>query len=85
MPRPKKTVRVEELLDFANNILERSADRSEVRPGVMTFIEDILLRTDQYNGYRLLKQEELLPSTRDARTADDTRRRYSMKTGECYA
>jgi len=47
----------------------------------MTFIEAILMRTDQYNGYRLLKQEELLPSTRDARTADDTRRRYSMKKG----
>lgn len=80
MARPKKTVKVEELLDFANSILAMSIDSSDVRPGVMTFIETILMRTDQYAGYRNLDQEELSPDSRGTRTADDTRRQYFMKT-----
>jgi len=52
----RKTIAVRKLLDMANHYLEQSPEKYRAeRLGVASFITDILLKTDNYSGFRYLK------------------------------
>ena len=49
----RKTIRVETVIDWANNYLATSDDQcSERRLGVIAMLEKILYETGNYRGYR---------------------------------
>ena len=49
--RPKKTIAVAEVLEFANNFLQNYNGSPERLQGVEILLEEILHRTDNYAGY----------------------------------
>jgi hypothetical protein len=53
----KKTIEVAEVLEFCNNLNKRFPNNSEshnaFREGVNAVIDHILMRTDNYEGFRL--------------------------------
>jgi hypothetical protein len=66
----RKTINVEDLKDFANNQLassvryERQKESfegidAELRKGVMMMLENILMSTDNYKGFRYLALDEV--------------------------
>ena len=94
----RKTINVEDLKDFANNQLassvryERQKESfegidAELRKGVMMMLENILMSTDNYKGFRYLALDEVpqgrMPGIRRDRgqekqfdNTDNTRVRY---------
>ena len=94
----RKTINVEDLKDFANNQLassvryERQKESfegidAELRKGVMMMLENVLMSTDNYKGFRYLALDEVptgcIPGIRRDRgeekqfeNTDDTRVRY---------
>jgi len=60
MARSRKTMNVNSILDYANKQLERkdSEATKEFKYGVCVMIEQILFRTDNYNGFRFLDSNE---------------------------
>ena len=66
----RKTMKVADLKDYANNQLSTSiryerqkegleSIDAEFRKGVMAMIEAVLMDTDNYKGYRYLAQDEV--------------------------
>lgn len=56
----RKTFQVEELREFANNILSmESFYNSDMRSGVIEMIERVLHKSGNYNGFRYLTNKEL--------------------------
>ncbi len=55
MARPKKTIRVEEIKNYANYQLANPNNTLEEKLGIITMIEKILHLADAYNGYRYLE------------------------------
>tara|TARA_B100000809_G_scaffold237517_1_gene257417 strand:+ start:136 stop:432 length:297 start_codon:yes stop_codon:yes gene_type:complete len=66
----RKTINVEDLKDFANNQLassvryERQKESfegidAELRKGVMMMLENVLMSTDNYKGFRYLAIDEV--------------------------
>lgn len=55
----RKTVRVEELVKEANMMLKHSTCSSDVRQGVINFLESFLHDTGNYQGFRYLLQDEV--------------------------
>jgi hypothetical protein len=56
----RKTVNVEELLDFGNRQLERndSIAGKEYKEGICTMIEKVLRLSDNYNGFMFLNNDD---------------------------
>ena len=84
----RKTINVEEVKDWANQQLE-ATDSVDCawRQGVMTMLENVLMSTDNYKGFRYLAVDEVptgcRPGIRRDRgqekqfdNTDDTRVRY---------
>ena len=91
--RARKTVPVQEMLDYANGYLAAKGGTAEARKAIICFIEMTLFKADRYRGFTYLTQDELSsldkPGIRwvdrvagmvgDPRfeDTDDTRRRYA--------
>ena len=84
----RKTINVQEVKDWANDVLE-STDSVDCawRQGVMTMLENVLMSTDNYKGFRYLALDEVpqgrMPGIRRDRgqekqfdNTDNTRVRY---------
>lgn len=55
----RKTIRVETVIDWANNYLATTDDQhSERRRGVIAMLEEILCETGNYRGYRYITNLE---------------------------
>ena len=54
----KKTVKVTEMLEFANELLAHKDNSIEFKEGVCSMIEKILHKSDNYNGFMFLDQNE---------------------------
>ena len=52
--RPRKTIRIQELTDLVNNMLEKSTCSKDARQGMIAVIESALHETNSYNGFRYL-------------------------------
>jgi hypothetical protein len=55
----RKTIDVEEVLRMGNNFLAESTVTPDMRMGVCTFIESILSRTGNYNGFAYLREGQV--------------------------
>lgn len=58
MPK-RKTVKVDDLVEQANQMLRVSTCKPEVRQGIINFLEHFLWETGNYKGFRYLLQEEV--------------------------
>ena len=81
--RHKKTVNVQEIKDELNSILANSdASLVDFREGILTSLESILLRSNNYQGFKYLSAREVSdgkPGIREDNNfydTDPTRRRY---------
>jgi hypothetical protein len=56
----RKTIDVLEILEYGNYQLSRTDDYAtkEFKIGITVMIESILLRTDNYNGFMFIKNED---------------------------
>ena len=65
MPKGRKTIQVERVLEMANKMLEAESDKfvygnsEEYRQGVMTLLEQVLHETGNYHGFGYLFQRDL--------------------------
>ena len=60
MARTKKTIRIEDVLTLANDMLRDSVDKNDkVRAGVSVLLESILHNTGNYNGFKYLTEREM--------------------------
>lgn len=89
----RKTIRIGDLVDTVNLMLENSTCDPEVRRGMCSVVETVLHKTDNYDGFRYLNHLEVpegcapgkLVSGRDEDGnpifdfPDDTRRQYGCK------
>jgi len=77
MARSKKTIEVKEILVWANSHLSRKDDYSDAKfkSGICTAIEQILYRTNNYNGFYFLNSE----SENKIGTIDYYSRIYTIK------
>jgi hypothetical protein len=55
MARPKKTIRVETIKQFANEQLAHPNNTLEEKLGIITMLEKVLQLADAYHGYMYLK------------------------------
>jgi len=55
MARPKKTIRVETIKQFANEQLAHPNNTLEEKLGIITMLEKVLHIADAYHGYMYLK------------------------------
>ena len=55
----RKTIKVEELVDFCNMLLAKSTAPSVYRNGVMVVVEHFLHETKNYTGFRYLLEVEV--------------------------
>lgn len=53
----KKTVKVEEILQFANEQLAHPNNTLEEKLGIITMIEFVLRKANRYNGFMFLNLE----------------------------
>lgn len=95
MKKGRKTVSVEAIVDQVNTSLKESTCSSETRMGMCTVLEQVLMASGNYNGFRYLDQNEVpkdqLPGVRvgdngDCLTyeerfanTDESRRQYYHK------
>lgn len=71
----KKTISIEQLKEMANNMLKNSVpEYVKGREAVSTFIEHVLMDTDNYSGFHYLLENY----DKDGNLAivDETRRKY---------
>lgn len=59
MPYRRKTVNVADLVKETNRILRESTCSAEMRKGVMITMENILMDTKNYRGFRYLTPDEV--------------------------
>jgi hypothetical protein len=55
MARPKKTIRVETIKQFANEQLAHPNNTLEEKLGIITMLEKVLHLADAYHGFMYLK------------------------------
>jgi len=55
----RKTVKVDELVDLVNSMLQNSATSPEYRQGVINVIDHVLHETGNYKGFRYLMEDEV--------------------------
>lgn len=55
----KKTIKISELTDICNRMLQYSMKGQEFRQGIQAVLETVLSRTDQYAGFEHLRQHEV--------------------------
>lgn len=55
----RKTIKVEDLKNQVNQMLKTSDDNKEYRHGLMTVLESVLHATDNYRGFRYLRENEV--------------------------
>jgi hypothetical protein len=56
---PRKTVKIEKIIEMGNNILMGDFGNSWFRSGVKLMLENILHDSGTYRGFRYLAQEEV--------------------------
>ena len=89
---PRKTLEVATLVTMANNYLKNSEDENtRERLVIADFVDSILHKADQYNGFAYLTSDDMANSTNgksigiefteqnDPVMHDQSRRRYWMK------
>jgi hypothetical protein len=89
-----KTIHVEKVLDYVNDMLATSTCVPDVRHGMILVLSEILHKTDNYVGFRYLLDGEVpegqepgirwsdgerTDGYRDREYPDDTRRQYGMR------
>lgn len=95
MRKGRKTVSVESIVDQVNTSLKESTCSADIRLGMCTVVEQVLMASGNYNGFRYLDKNEVpkgqLPGVRidedgqcltyEERFAntDDSRRQYYHK------
>jgi len=63
MATKRKTVKVEELVEMANNYLLNSEDKlAGERLGIASFIEGVLFRSNRYAGFGYLSETQMKKS-----------------------
>lgn len=57
----RKTISVIEMVDYANLQLSRTDDftTKEFKQGIITMVEAVLHRSDNYNGFRFLDNSDI--------------------------
>jgi len=81
----RKTVSVTEMLEFANESLAQDYHSIEFKLGICSMIEKILIKSDNYNGFRFLNPDaaaiDYYPETREYQpnAAYMTRKYFSPK------
>ena len=60
MAKGKKTIEVKELLEWANNQLQRNDEYADTgfKSGICTMIEKVLMNSGNYNGYYHLDKDD---------------------------
>ena len=53
-PRPRKTIDVKYMKDWANNQLARESVTEEFRAGICALIEEALFQTGNYHGFNFI-------------------------------
>ncbi len=91
---PRKTIEVQKLVDYANMQLKDSVTAQGHREGICTMIEQVLMETGNYGGFRFLTSDEVpykhrpgvhyeagqpLPYPDRFFNTDETRRQYFLK------
>lgn len=85
MARPRKTVKVSDLVEYANRALAFSPDEdTEGRQGISHMVEHFLMETDNYRGFTWVRKggervpAEVVRADREfpPTTYDHTRRYY---------
>jgi len=59
MPKGRKTISVNSLIDTVNNMLASGGYSREQRQAQMVVLEKVLFDTGNYRGYRLLSKREV--------------------------
>lgn len=61
----RRTIKIEELKARANQTFVDSEENfRDGRKAIYLFVEDILMKTDNYHGFRYLTQDELKPGVK---------------------
>lgn len=79
MSKPRKTVEVAPLVEWANNYLANYPGPSEGRRAVALFTETILCDANAYNGWIINDSEWDSEKWAPIPDYDDTRRHYRIK------
>lgn len=60
MARPRKTIDVSDLVKYANEHLARTDEYADVKfkTGISVLIETILLRSNNYQGFMFIKNDD---------------------------
>lgn len=62
MAKGKKTIAIADIIARANQVFRDSEDSyAEGRTATKLFVEDILMKTDNYNGFNYLTKSEAAP------------------------
>jgi hypothetical protein len=56
---PRKTVKIEKIIEMGNKVLMNDTHDPEFRSGVKLMLENILHESGTYRGFRFLTQEEV--------------------------
>ena len=92
MAQRKTTIKISEIVTIANRLLAKSfGDASETRTGISNLLCEILEQTNNYDGFKYLRQNEVptgeLPGIifdsspeHNHQFPDDTRRMYFCKS-----
>lgn len=70
--KARKTVSVEAIVDQVNASLKESTCSPDIRYGMCTVVEQVLMESGNYRGFRFLSQEELP----NGLVKEDSRRQY---------
>lgn len=86
----KKTIKVIELINKANSMLQKSTCDPEGRLGIMTLLESVLSDTGNHRGFRYLRETEVPEGHKagiyyvngepDCNNTDRTRVKYYIHT-----
>jgi hypothetical protein len=55
----RKTINVKAMVKYANWQLKQSVTNQEHRRGIQTMVEQLLMESSNYRGFRYLKQDEV--------------------------
>lgn len=59
MARKRKNIPVKEFVNMGNQILRDCRENADFRKGVFLVMEEVLMQTGQYQGFRYLTEKEV--------------------------
>lgn len=81
----RKTLEVQEIKDKANQVFRASGDEFKTgRASVKLFVEDILMQTGNYKGFRYLSKDETEGRTFGIRFTHDNTPVFEDQTRVCF-